>query len=181
MLKKTGAWGVKEPREPSGTGRKERERRVPEKRSKNAQTETETNLTGNGIRLYLIPPARSATCHWSIWAAGAYGSVRSLPCVYYSMARSLRRLCQHGRMQLSRASSSFRSVTEHQRNGSTFVAATAITRRRPPSRQRAARMPKDGRGGDAEGKAAAIPPFRDPVPPRTSSFRRQRTRTATHT
>ncbi|KAM7282179.1 uncharacterized protein ISCGN_002329 [Ixodes scapularis] len=88
--------------------------------------------------------------------------------------------CQHGRMPLSRASSSFRSVTEHQRNRSTCVAASAIARRRPPSRQRAARIPKDGRGGGAEGKAAAIPPFRDPVPPRTSSFRRQRTRTATH-
>ncbi|KAM7302052.1 putative protein transport protein sec23 [Ixodes scapularis] len=78
-------------------------------------------------------------------------------------------------MPLSRASSSFRSVTEHQRNGSTCVAASAITRRRPPSRQRAARMPKDGRGGDAEGKAAAIPPFRDPVfnnsPDETSYYR----------
>lgn len=62
-------------------------------------------------------------------------------------------------MPLSRASSSFRSVTEHQRNGSTCVAASAITRRRPHSRQRAARMPKDGRRGDAEGRAAAIWPF----------------------
>lgn len=57
---------------------KKRRRRVPKNRSKNAQTETETNLTGTGTRLCLMPPAQSASCQCSIWAAGAYGSVRSL-------------------------------------------------------------------------------------------------------
>ncbi|KAG0435494.1 hypothetical protein HPB47_018452 [Ixodes persulcatus] len=53
---------------------------------------------------------------------------------------------------------------------------------RPAGSERPARRRTDASfEGDAEGKAVAIRPFRDPVPPRTSSFRRQRSRTATHT